>query len=324
MRAGAAQYDGAASRPADRPGADAPDADMAEEAAAWFSTMLDPDVSAEDQQAFRAWIGQGPLQSRAFHEMELIWGAAAALPDRGRGLSRRAALRGVAGLGLLAGLGWWAAHPRPDFSSKRGQVLAANLPGGTGILLSAASELSLIRLPAGKVAKDDQVRLMAGSAWFGPGANGLSVEARSFRLTRNDPDSAFAVSLLARGPRAMVERGTVTVSLGDDTATLAAGEVLSLDEAQGAYSRESRDVAALLSWREGRLSFEHEPLDNIIAELNNWRPGHLMLMDDSLRNRQATLMLPSTSREKTDLALREGLGLRLVDLTPALTLIYAG
>jgi transmembrane sensor len=83
------------------------------------------------------------------------------------------------------------------------------------------------------------------------------------------------------------------------------------------------DPMEALAWREGRLVFVSAPFGRVVASLNRWRSGKLLIVSPSLVERPVTLIVDLDRIGNIPDVLKDSLPIRLVNVTPYVTLIMA-
>ncbi|MDQ2101520.1 FecR domain-containing protein [Azospirillum sp. C340-1] len=123
-------------------------------------------------------------------------------------------------------------------------------------------------------------------------------EGRAHFVTAPDPERPFVVTcangrVTTANASFVVHRclDSVVVAVETGTATLAAGAEPPLPIAAG-QSRSygpggpgpllNQGVAVESAWRQGRLVFQGQPLDAVIADLNRYHPARILLWDRPL------------------------------------------
>jgi transmembrane sensor len=79
--------------------------------------------------------------------------------------------------------------------------------------------------------------------------------------------------------------GDVRVSYRSRTATLGPGQQVIYDD-QGLGSAASADPAVVTAWQRGLLIFRDAPLAEVVEEVNRYRPGRIILLNDALAERK--------------------------------------
>ena len=204
----------------------------------------------------------------------------------------------------VAGGGWmgwtrWQALPTFEqaFATERGQQIVARLPDdparGTSVQLDTAT-----RLEARLFRDRREVRLQDGQALFSVHADA----ARPFHVWAGPlhivvVGTRFSVRHTSSGLDAgrtvvAVEEGDVRVSRApgqapgqDDGAApveLVAGQML-VGEDDGRLGPVTRVApAAVAAWRSGRISFDHTPLAQALAEFERYRSTGLVIRDPAV------------------------------------------
>lgn len=303
---------------------------ISREAAAWFVARREggPGAAAPGEPgAFAAWIAADPRHRKAYAEIERLWTGAAALPGLdtpaggAAGVSRRHLVRGAtAGLAVLA-LGGAAlllpAHPFADLQTGTGERRRLALPDGSTVELSTATALSLTF-----DASRRRVTLIDGEAFFQVAtdpARPFMVEAGGGATTALG--TAFSVARDGGETRVSVAEHAVSVAVGRQAVRVEAGQALRYGS-RGIGAVEESDLAVDLAWREGRLVFQSVPFARVVAALDRWRPGRTILMDRALGRRVVTVIVDVRRSDAMLATLSRALPVRLVTVSPYLTLIY--
>ncbi|MBP2228741.1 transmembrane sensor [Azospirillum agricola] len=265
--------------------------DPREDALAWFVRLESGDADPADRRAFADWLARDPAHRREYDRLAGVWDDLDRVPDPRRGhrrVTRAAPTRrrfltyGVAGgaAACAAGLGGTVAMTAwaGDIRTATGERRTATLDDGSVVELDAGSALAVEFSPA-----ERRVRLIDGRARFvaarDPGRP-FTVACAGGRLT-----TAGATLILHRQPEsavAAVEEGTATLTAGlAPPVQLLAGHCRSYGPGgPGPLVRDG--VAAETAWRQGRLVFQGQPLDAVIADLNRYHPARILLWDRPL------------------------------------------
>ncbi|MFC5694783.1 FecR family protein [Pseudomonas sp. GCM10022186] len=264
---------------------------------------------------FEVWLHAAPEHVDAYTRAQDLWrltqpGAARLAEEDAAGLDallarmdaaprRRigrwgAALAMAASLLLAAWVGGWQPQNLlddlgADYVSAPGEVRDVALADGSVLTLDADSAVAV---HYGAHAR--QVELRRGAAFFK-----VSPGQVPFVVTANGGEARvlgtrFEVRLRPDGARVTVEQGRVGVRAHSDGAqqVLGAGQQVAFaDGVAGAVERV--DVPAQLSWREGRLTFYRTPLSEVLAELDRYYPGRIVLLDDELAGKRISGSFPS-------------------------------
>ncbi len=268
------------------------DRDARDEALAWFVRLQSGDADAADRAAFADWLVRDPANRREYDRLSGVWadlgrvpdprrpvGEGRAVPSRRRFLSLGAlgvggAAACAAGLGAAVVLTGWPGELRTGTGERRSLALA----DGSAVDLDAGSARSVdfsvtqrrLRLIEGRArvaAAPDPERPFAVAC-----ADGIVSMAEATVVVHRQPDSVVVA----------VEKGTATLAAGGrPPVRLAAGECRAYGpDGPGPLLRDG--VAAETAWRQGRLVFQGQPLDAVVADLNRYHPARILLWDGPL------------------------------------------
>jgi len=258
-------------------------------ALAWFVRLQSGDAGPADRAAFADWLAQDPAHRREYEALGGLWADLDGVPDprrrarppsRSSAPTRRRILMG-GGAALAAGVAGLAVTT----DAWRGGVRT-----GTGERRSLAlDDGSVVELDAGSALRveftnqERRLRLTEGRAQF---------------VVARDPDRPFVVAcvngrvealgtvfVVHRHPDSVVvavEAGSVALSVaGAPPARLAAGQCRSYGPGgPGPLLRDG--VAAETAWRRGRLVFQDQRLEDVVADLNRYHPARILLWDAAL------------------------------------------
>ncbi|PHV15192.1 iron dicitrate transport regulator FecR [Janthinobacterium sp. BJB303] len=272
------------------------DAAIGQQAAAWWARLRADDFTRADADALRAWCASSPDHARAWRELQQLWQAldpaltrAAAAPQRENVLAfparpgRRAFLggalaAGVAALALRPPLGAW-----PSL-----QELGADYRTGTGeqrqVALSPQMTVQLNTQTRIDVRAPESIELLAGEAEILASgalqpvsvlAGAGRLLAQSARFNVRHTDDAVCVTCLA---------GAVDVVWRQRRVTLDAGQQVVYD-GRGVQAARMAAPGEASAWRTGALSFAGKPLAEVVAEINRYRPGRVLLRNPELGRR---------------------------------------
>ncbi|KZD04115.1 hypothetical protein AUP43_03145 [Oceanibaculum pacificum] len=313
-----------------------------DDASGWFARLHADDATPADWRAFHAWHDSDPRHAAAWSEIEAIFAAsgAVAMEPRIAGMTPRAPRPGLRParwamaaaillmVGARVGPDIWIdlrADYRTGGQERHQQVLA----DGSRVELNVDSALEI----AGS-ATERRVRLLRGEAFFEivPDADRPFVVETAYGAVRVT-GTAFAVRLLPEGAKVTVAQGTVEVlpgrsdgegvGQGDEGAVvLRAGQSVRT-QAMATGPVETVDVASLLAWRGGRIVFRQRPLGQVLAELERYRPGMILLLDDTLAQRPVTGAFDIENTDRALSALAAVMKLEIRRFSPLVTVISA-
>lgn len=212
-------------------------------------------------------------------------------PRRGPTLQRRAVIggalaasaAGVVVLGRAAGIGPSLRELRADYHTGAGQRRLVRLAGGATADLNTRTSIA-VRADLGAPG----LELISGEAIVTsgprPDARAILVAGRGTSTgrggrfsARRDGDSVCVTCLT----------GLVEVAWRDERRALAPSEQLVYDDRRigGAKKIDPRLVTA---WQAGTLIFQNMPMRAVVAEINRYRPGKVILANAALADRPLT------------------------------------
>lgn len=282
-----------------------------QQARAWVVRLTSGAATQADAEALRRWRAATPENERAFQEAARLWRLAgeALAPERLAAarpalrrppprLSRRAVLAGAAGMagaallgtqgGALLGLTPGLSDLLADHRTGIGEQARVTLPDGSTVDLDARTTLDVAFSERRR-----ETRLGDGAAVFSVAADPT---ARPF-ATRAVRDGVTGVVEAAAPARFAIEwrsatacvtclEGVVSVTAGA-TSPLGPGMRLLL-RAGGTSPLPAVAPDGAAAWRRGLLVFQGRPLADVIAEIERYRPGRILLADTALASRQVS------------------------------------
>ena len=286
---------------------------LIEEALRWLVTLKDRNASAADRAAFEDWLAADPRHQAAWTRAESIWmrvgkfGPAFSSRSAGTAGSRPAleapavaarptaparppgrrrllyAAAAVAAVGVPATV----LLSRPDFLADHatavGECRTVTLDDGSTVELAGASSLS--------VAFSTDVRrvvLHGGEAFFAVARD----EGRPFVVEAADGQSQ------ALGTKFDIRRqgAEVTVAVAEHAVAVSIiGRRVVVEQGQqvryggrGVGPVRPADLARVGAWRRDRLVFHETPLGEVIADLERYRGGRIVMTSSRLRGLPVT------------------------------------
>lgn len=281
-----------ASQPADRR-----QADIEREARAWIRLIASGQATLREADALRQWCAASERHAQAFAAQRRLWSLMA---PAGLALQRQRARQPVRGPALgwgrraflgtaLAGTGaaavaaavapplrlwpaWdeWLADYRTDTGDRRqfglGERVQVDMNTQTSIALRSEQPGALrVELIAGEAAFDGQSSPAALTVVAGRG----SAKARGARFELRNLDGTVCVTCLS---------GSVRVALGNGATVLGPNQRLLYDR-RGLGAVQQIDPAETSAWRQGSLVFRNTPLAEVVAEINRYRRGRVVLLN---------------------------------------------
>jgi transmembrane sensor len=291
------------------------------QAATWFARLLDETTPQADYERFRAWLLADERNAEAYARIEQLWSGAALEPAKAEAPpSRRSVLKMTSGIILLAGVGAtaWTFSTRPDVSTGTGEMRSLTLSDGSRVELGAASAISIDFSPSLR-----RIVLHGGEAYFAVASD----SARPFRVdagsvTATALGTAYSVSITPERTSVAVTEHHVRVEAGGRTVDLQQGDAIDWEGGVlGTIARGEADTR--VRWRNRQLVFLARPLGEVIAEVNRWRKGRLVIVDRALAARKVTAILDVNDIADIDTTLQQGLPVLLQNYTSLLTIVTA-
>ncbi|MCA1325574.1 FecR family protein [Herbaspirillum sp. alder98] len=275
---------------------DAATSTLDQEAWVWLRLLHSGNARKIDLDGFQHWVHASRAHQAAFSAARREWQhinaaaalhqqhatlprAAAAGPGRRRWLKTALAGTGVAvvGAALWPTAGSWVSVATDSTATGEQRSMAL---GGVNLTLNTQTSVRQLRdgervhgidLIKGEAAIDiaDARALFSVNA----GVGSSSTQAGSFEVRL--ADNKVCVSCVG---------GTVLVRHPAGQRSLSAGQQTIYDE-QHISGIGAADVQAVSAWRHGELKFDRTPLRTVIAEINRYRPGSVVLLNDEVRER---------------------------------------
>lgn len=297
-----------------------------EEAAVWFAQMHGGKPTPGDRSALKTWLAADTRHAEAYADMSRLWEGAVDLPGlKKRQVATRAAVtRRRVGKALIlgaVGLGTWrfvADFPFADYRTGIGERRSVTLPDGSIVDIAAETRLSLAFKPdrRGLVLHD-------GEAFFSVAKDDgrpFVVESGSGQAIARG--TAFGVCCRDNRTTVVVTEHSVDVAIGAAAVRVSAGSLVSYERNRLGTPREA-DAESELAWREGRLVFAQAAFGDVVQALNRWRSGHLLVVSPALLSRPVTLIVNLDRMDGIVSQLAQALPIRVVDVTPYMTLIFS-
>lgn len=235
---------------------------------------------------------------------------------------RRARFGGgaLAVVGLVALWGLYDPGLTADYAAGVGHVESVTLPDGTRAQLDSGASMSW-----SETASERRVRLHAGVVVFETAADpARDFIVESATIQARPVGTVFAVSADDAGWSALVQSGQVQVTLDESEASvlIGAGEAAVRDAGGQALSTVSIDVERALAWRGGFLDFKDEPLSDVIAALDRYKPGRIILLNDQAAAQRFDGVLSLDNIDQALEVVANSSGLELVANWPLIVILH--
>ena len=276
-----------------------------EEASEWLVRLNEDSVSDADLEAWGDWMAKSPLNARAFDDVSALWEASASVSSHSldqaiqakaeaarRRVQRAPRRRWLAAVAVAAACGvvaigvvkWLPGTPVPQvLATDKGERREVMLADGSTVALDADSRLT-VELSG----KTRELVLERGRAHFAvahDASHPFRVQAGG--IVSQAIGTRFSVAYRSSQRVAvLVDEGRVRVSQlqGNQGAAREAGKderiVYSAENGLEGPKPVNADLA--LSWKEGNVVYQSEPLSAVIEDLNRYSQVPLRLEDPSM------------------------------------------
>ncbi len=306
-------------------------------AADWTARLALGPLDAAGQRDLDRWLAENPRHGLAFVEARRTWDRLGALRRGPAPLGARRRWPAWAQAGalaasvlILAGGGrFWLGDPlillQADDRTAPGEQKRVTLADGSSVDLGPASAIALQYGPG-----ERRVELLSGEAYFtvapmtGPEHRPFVVAAANG--TARALGTQFMVDRVPDAVDVTVAEHQVEVNLAGPGETRAE-RVLSPGQSvryagSGFGPVHGVDLDQATAWQHGRLIFDHQPLGDVVAELNRYRRGRIVIADAALAGRTVSGVFETRDPDAALATICRVLGARRVSLPPLVTLIY--
>jgi transmembrane sensor len=270
---------------------------IAEKAAGWVARLQSNDATDEDRRQFAEWLDHDPGHREAYDEFRKLWGDLKDVPippdrlKKLRGIRKRAVAYRAAGIAVIFLLGTslfqsgFIDRLRADYYTSVGEVRTITLEDGTRVDLNTDTAIAVDYSETAR-----RVRILRGEAFFDVTKNPLRpFVVADDALTATAVGTQYAVRSTAGSFRGdvQVEEGRVEVRSGAQQELVEAGYAATLT-AQGRVSVQRSAVGDVTAWRTGKLIFSGRPLREVLATLERYRHGQILVVDEEAAGRKVS------------------------------------
>ncbi len=305
-----------------------------DEAAEWVIRLGGPPLTSDEKRAFDTWRSASPEHDAAYSRASALWSDLDVGTRQKRATRRRnatiGATIGVIGLVFLftqgdlewLGLDRW----RADYTTATGEIRTVSLPDGSTAQLDSHTALAIHYGAA-----ERRIVLIDGDAWFRvapldamehrpfvvEASHGTSTALGTQFMVEREPDSVrttvteHSVRVVTRTPDGLTH--SVVVGVGRSVRYRRDGSLQTLQAAP---------VEAMTAWRSGQLVFDNAALSDVIARLNRYRRGRIMLMGARLRDRRVSGVFSCSDIDGAVFSITRQLTVRSVSVAGLATIIY--
>lgn len=295
--------------------------DVRREARGWAVKLSAGQPTRGDVTAFRRWRDQSPAHAQAWAyvcaDRKALDGAARIVGQRDAYTAPRRAPRprrlflgaAATACGALAvaalvhpPMGLWPSWPElgADYRTSTGQQRALRLGGGVQVAMNTQTSLSVQEGGAAP-----RISLIAGEAAISSADAVCDVQAGDVRIRVTHGD--VEVRRLADGQvRVRCREGAVQVAHPSGVLALQASQQVVYDgRTLGAPARLAASGA---EWRQGVVVFDDLALVDVVDEINRYRPGRVVLVNQALAGRRFSARFAIPALDDAIELLHAGLG----------------
>jgi transmembrane sensor len=278
------------------------------EAYDWVARFAAGDARPVDLAAFRRWAARSPAHEAAFARASLFWkvsGSAGqellaegiATQDAGRQpimarparLGRRAVLggalaasaAGVAAMVIRPPLGLWPSWSelRSDYRTEPGAQRQIALADHVSVKLNTRTSIALRSIDG----QADRIELIAGELAVAtvPETTRPVIVAAGDGQTMSTAGTRFNVLYEDHVVCVTCVEGAVQVTQGASSVRLSAGRQTTYSD-RGLGQVVAIDPAVVTAWQSGIIIFQSTPVSQVVAEINRYRPGRVILTNPEL------------------------------------------
>ncbi len=302
------------------------------EAVDWVLRLDAAPNDPEVRDRWNRWLARDPAHRIAWHDALALWkgyrpiaGAEAPgarpLPSEQRG--KRPSLRFLpwfvaAALGLMLVVRWPIADWGADWVTGTAEQRTVVLPDGSTAELTAQTALSLHY-----DSHERRVELLHGEAIFRvqPDPAHPFIVA-STQGTAQALGTEFLVAQRTGATTVAVLEGQVEVRAEHESLQLTSGHAARYSERHTLSRLPDAAVPELTAWREGYLRFSRTPLAEVVAEVNRYHRGKIVLLNPAVAERPVSGQFPLRETEGIIDTMVETAALKRVDVTPYLVVLY--
>lgn len=230
---------------------------------------------------------------------------------------------------VLGFAGFWYGNPitlmAADYRTAPGEQQSVTLSDGSIVELASGSAIALHF-----TREERRVELLAGAAYFTAASMGDG-EPRPFVVegaggTATALGTQFLVDRLPDAVEVVVAEHEVSVALAgmdgpSGNVVLSPGQSVRYSQS-GLGDVHEKDIEQAAAWRRGRLFFDQVSLADVVAELNRYRRGRIVIADPALASRKVSGVFETRDLDRALATIARELRLRSASVPPLVTLLY--
>lgn len=312
------------------PDPSSPNSRAQEQALAWFARLQDSHVSNSDKTAFAQWLTENPAHQAAFNRIEQLWQS----PALNQALNhyavipfpvtrkRNQAMRWATAASIVLMCGYLAIASgvinrwQADYVTATGEQRRIELADGSAMILNTDSA---VRLNFSESQRG--IKLLQGEVFF---------------EVQPDKTKPFIVAteqgtVRVVGTRFTVKTGETTQVDVDSGIVACAGEISgNVQLTAGQQTEISANTVSPASainpirsfaWLKGRLIFQDQTLAQVLAELDRYHPGVILISDAKLAQTRITGNYKLDDTAAVVRTLAEIVGAKIMTISPYLTVL---
>lgn len=297
----------------------------AREARTWLVTLTSGRATEADAEAFREWLRADPRRQAAFAAQKQLWrdvgpAVQAVVAEGARNRARKSLVTGRRAFlgGALAASAAYLAFKPPlglwpgldvlgaDYRTAAGEQRRVALDNAVDVQMNTQTRINVSRDGGGAV-----IELADGEAEIRSGAAAAVVVAGKGRITAKD--ALFNVRYIDGETRLCCLSGVVRLAHEQGVFDIVANRELRYDDRR-VMPPVQVDPAIVTAWRQGWLVFDQQPLAQVVDELNRYRRGRLVLMNDQLGKRLVQARFSLAQVADAERLIRDAYGARVTRL----------
>ena len=261
---------------------------------AWWVRLDSGSASTQERDELARWLAANPQHRQAFDEVCTLWDELGAVKQQ-IAMPKASLFHRPWAAPMLAAtccLVLWLFSPLPillrsDFHTGYGEMRDIRLIDGSVAHLNSNSALAVYI-----DSNQRQLILLQGEAWFEVSPD----SARPFQVhaghgTVTALGTAFNIRLRDNQTEVSVTQHSVTVDVEQTDGQMlhgvvSEGQQLVYAQQTGLGGIKPIDSQTVTAWQRGKLVFEDQPLSEVIAELNRYRRGYLVITDADIAGRR--------------------------------------
>ncbi|MBB1593424.1 FecR domain-containing protein [Achromobacter sp. UMC46] len=304
----------------------------AREARAWLLTLTSGRATEADARAFREWLQADPRRQAAFTAQKQLWrdvGPAVqeVVAEGARNQARKSLVSGRRAFlgGALAASAAYLAFKPPlglwpgldtlgaDYRTAAGEQRRVVFGDALDVQMNTLTRINVSSGGDGAV-----IELADGEAEIRSGAAQAVVVAGKGRITAKE--AVFNVRYIGGEARLCCLSGVVRLAHAQGVFDVVANRELRYDD-QRVMPPIQVDPAIVTAWRQGWLVFDQQPLAQVVDELNRYRRGRLVLMNDQLGKRMVQARFSLAQVADAERLIRDAYGAHVTRLPAGVVLL---